>query len=210
MFKRSINQDQQDNRELKTIRKISNGHNKQKGNGKKPWNHELIAFNFTAACSLTGIIIRPINKKRFMGQEEEIKGIMNGPKDWLPPTSRNVEQEEGWLLPTSRNVGQENLFKQMRGHDGLLQSDWFNQEYADPKWLQAPQWNQYIQTNLYHSKPNRCCPYTNGWWPPHRNVCRPHPTVCTEDVRQCPDGSYVGRNPFNNCHFYPCSEKSAK
>lgn len=28
--------------------------------------------------------------------------------------------------------------------------------------------------------------------------------VCTQDVKQCPDGSYVGRNPNNNCEFYAC------
>ncbi|PIN91129.1 hypothetical protein COU57_01845 [Candidatus Pacearchaeota archaeon CG10_big_fil_rev_8_21_14_0_10_32_14] len=27
---------------------------------------------------------------------------------------------------------------------------------------------------------------------------------CTADVMQCPDGSYVSRNPNNNCEFYPC------
>lgn len=29
---------------------------------------------------------------------------------------------------------------------------------------------------------------------------------CTQDVKQCPDGSYVGRNPANNCNFYPCPD----
>ena len=28
--------------------------------------------------------------------------------------------------------------------------------------------------------------------------------VCTQDAQQCSDGSYVGRNPDNNCEFYPC------
>jgi hypothetical protein len=28
--------------------------------------------------------------------------------------------------------------------------------------------------------------------------------LCTSDVMQCPDGSYVGRDPLNNCQFYPC------
>lgn len=28
--------------------------------------------------------------------------------------------------------------------------------------------------------------------------------VCTMDARLCPDGSYVSRNPANNCAFNPC------
>jgi hypothetical protein len=28
--------------------------------------------------------------------------------------------------------------------------------------------------------------------------------ACTDDVMQCPDGSYVSRDPLNNCQFYPC------
>ncbi|MEM4397837.1 MAG: hypothetical protein QW757_04405, partial [Candidatus Woesearchaeota archaeon] len=28
--------------------------------------------------------------------------------------------------------------------------------------------------------------------------------ACTDDMKQCPDGSYVTRNPLNNCNFYPC------
>jgi hypothetical protein len=38
----------------------------------------------------------------------------------------------------------------------------------------------------------------------------PNPTpdrqkvVCTEDVKLCPDGSYVGRDPKRNCEFVPC------
>ncbi|OGH06114.1 MAG: hypothetical protein A2W22_04370 [Candidatus Levybacteria bacterium RBG_16_35_11] len=28
---------------------------------------------------------------------------------------------------------------------------------------------------------------------------------CTADVKQCPDGSYVSRDPANNCEFSPCS-----
>lgn len=31
------------------------------------------------------------------------------------------------------------------------------------------------------------------------------PSVCTTDVMQCPDGSYVSRDPNNNCQFYQCS-----
>lgn len=29
-------------------------------------------------------------------------------------------------------------------------------------------------------------------------------TACTDDVMQCDDGSYVSRNPNNNCAFFPC------
>ncbi len=29
--------------------------------------------------------------------------------------------------------------------------------------------------------------------------------VCTADVKACSDGSYVSRNPDNNCEFDPCS-----
>ncbi len=29
-------------------------------------------------------------------------------------------------------------------------------------------------------------------------------SVCTADAKQCPDGSYVTRNPGANCEFYPC------
>ncbi len=29
-------------------------------------------------------------------------------------------------------------------------------------------------------------------------------TVCAQDVNQCADGSFVGRNPNNNCEFYAC------
>jgi hypothetical protein len=28
--------------------------------------------------------------------------------------------------------------------------------------------------------------------------------MCTMDVKQCPDGSWVARNPRNNCEFFPC------
>lgn len=29
---------------------------------------------------------------------------------------------------------------------------------------------------------------------------------CTQDVKECPDGSYVGRDPQNNCEFFSCPE----
>jgi hypothetical protein len=28
--------------------------------------------------------------------------------------------------------------------------------------------------------------------------------VCSQDVRTCPDGSAVGRDPVNGCQFFPC------
>lgn len=31
---------------------------------------------------------------------------------------------------------------------------------------------------------------------------------CTMDAKMCPDGSYVGRDPENNCAFFPCSEEN--
>ena len=30
------------------------------------------------------------------------------------------------------------------------------------------------------------------------------PIACTADAFQCPDGSFVGRDPNNNCQFFPC------
>ena len=30
------------------------------------------------------------------------------------------------------------------------------------------------------------------------------PIICTADVKQCPDGSYVSRNPDNGCAFNSC------
>jgi hypothetical protein len=30
------------------------------------------------------------------------------------------------------------------------------------------------------------------------------PVACTADARQCPDGSYVSRNPANGCAFDAC------
>jgi hypothetical protein len=28
--------------------------------------------------------------------------------------------------------------------------------------------------------------------------------ICTDDVMTCPDGSVVGRNPYDDCEFFPC------
>lgn len=33
--------------------------------------------------------------------------------------------------------------------------------------------------------------------------------VCTQEVKACPDGSYVGRNPAEECRFKPCPGGSA-
>jgi hypothetical protein len=33
---------------------------------------------------------------------------------------------------------------------------------------------------------------------------------CTQDAMQCPDGSFVGRDPNNNCEFYPCENTCTK
>jgi hypothetical protein len=32
----------------------------------------------------------------------------------------------------------------------------------------------------------------------------PEPKLCSADVLVCPDGSYVARDPDNNCAFKPC------
>jgi len=31
---------------------------------------------------------------------------------------------------------------------------------------------------------------------------------CIQDAQLCPDGSYVGRNPNDNCNFYSCSNQT--
>ena len=30
--------------------------------------------------------------------------------------------------------------------------------------------------------------------------------LCTEDAYECPNGSWVSRNPYDECNFYPCSD----
>jgi hypothetical protein len=30
------------------------------------------------------------------------------------------------------------------------------------------------------------------------------PKACTMEAKECPDGSYVGRDSGNNCEFSPC------
>lgn len=37
----------------------------------------------------------------------------------------------------------------------------------------------------------------------HAETARGGP-LCTDDVMQCPDGSFVSRDPNNNCEFFPC------
>lgn len=34
--------------------------------------------------------------------------------------------------------------------------------------------------------------------------------MCTLEAKQCPDGSYVGRDAANNCAFAPCPGTSGK
>jgi len=41
------------------------------------------------------------------------------------------------------------------------------------------------------------------------NSYDPIDPVCTQDAQLCPDGSYVGRNPSNNCEFFACPPPSA-
>ena len=36
------------------------------------------------------------------------------------------------------------------------------------------------------------------------------PIVCAADVKQCPDGSYVSRNPANGCAFDLCPGASTQ
>ena len=31
--------------------------------------------------------------------------------------------------------------------------------------------------------------------------------ACTQDAQECPDGTFVSRNPNNNCEFYPCQDE---
>ena len=31
-------------------------------------------------------------------------------------------------------------------------------------------------------------------------------TLCTQDAKECPDGTFVSRDPANNCEFLPCGE----
>lgn len=44
--------------------------------------------------------------------------------------------------------------------------------------------------------------------PTTTSECAPY--VCTADVFQCPDGSYVSRNNRNYCDFYPCPDTRAQ
>lgn len=73
-----------------------------------------------------------------------------------------------------------------------------------PTWTPHPTWTP--------SPTPTWCPHGWVWnWPNHR--CEPSwtptptttPAYCTQDAKQCPDGSYVGRNPYDSCNFYACS-----
>ena len=33
------------------------------------------------------------------------------------------------------------------------------------------------------------------------------PRACTKDAKRCPDGSFVGRDPYNNCRWHECPKK---
>ena len=33
------------------------------------------------------------------------------------------------------------------------------------------------------------------------------PAPCTEDIKICPDGALVERDPYNDCQFYPCPDR---
>ncbi len=67
-----------------------------------------------------------------------------------------------------------------------------------------------------------CCPNTGTWTcsigdgvtfncggelieQPQGKACiNPPPLACTDDVKQCPDGSFVARDPKNDCEFAAC------
>ena len=38
------------------------------------------------------------------------------------------------------------------------------------------------------------------------NPAQCEPVACTKDAMLCPDGSVVGRDPANNCEFFPCPD----
>ncbi len=40
--------------------------------------------------------------------------------------------------------------------------------------------------------------------PPNKTNKKTHAVRCAQDVRECPNGHIVHRNPFNNCEFDPC------
>ena len=41
---------------------------------------------------------------------------------------------------------------------------------------------------------------------PEFPTCKPVVQVCTDDAKQCQDGSFVGRDSNNNCEFHPCPD----
>eukprot|EP01084_Bolivina_argentea_P132808 234363_1 len=55
-----------------------------------------------------------------------------------------------------------------------------------------------VDEELYTPK-GKCCPQ-----------CRSKPVFCTQDAKECPDGSFVGRDSENNCKFFPCGKDNKK
>ena len=57
-----------------------------------------------------------------------------------------------------------------------------------------------------------CLPHINALqYPPqnHRIIAEDtnnNDIFCTDDVNECPDGTFVSRDPSNGCNFEPCSE----
>lgn len=39
-------------------------------------------------------------------------------------------------------------------------------------------------------------------------VCLEQPKACTKDAKVCPDGSGIGRDPYNNCEWQPCPSEN--
>eukprot|EP01059_Diplonema_ambulator_P036733 TRINITY_DN92_c0_g1_i4.p1 TRINITY_DN92_c0_g1~~TRINITY_DN92_c0_g1_i4.p1 ORF type:complete len:174 (+),score=62.18 TRINITY_DN92_c0_g1_i4:66-524(+) len=51
----------------------------------------------------------------------------------------------------------------------------------------------------------KCLPDQEGWSDKCGCGCKPvELQICTQDVMQCPDGTYVSRDPANNCQFRAC------
>ena len=49
------------------------------------------------------------------------------------------------------------------------------------------------------------CGHVKDFSKPSIRIPQPsEPKVCTQDAKLCPDGSYVGRDPDNNCQIKPC------
>lgn len=39
---------------------------------------------------------------------------------------------------------------------------------------------------------------------PHKDTVEQEAQFCALDAKECPDGSYVSRDPLNNCEFKAC------